>query len=103
MNSARSGDSNALTRQYMDSLLIEQRNLEGCVPDTCFDLFGRVFDTPVTTAALSHLRRPRRHLPSHYSNPTSQPRVYRLRLQRQHRKHRLMDPPQRLLAHESVD
>lgn len=59
MNSARTGDSNALTRQYMDSLLIEQRNLEGCVPDTCFDLFGRVFDTPVTTAALSHLKTPR--------------------------------------------
>ncbi|MDD4710214.1 MAG: alpha-hydroxy acid oxidase [Eubacteriales bacterium] len=55
----RAGDSNAITRRYMDSILIDQRNLNGDIPDTRFEIFGRSFETPVTTAALSHLKTPR--------------------------------------------
>lgn len=59
MSEFRPGDSNQITRRYMDSLLIEMRNLGGQVADTRFELFGRQFATPVTTAALSHLKSPR--------------------------------------------
>jgi hypothetical protein len=33
---------------------------------------------------------------------SSQPRIHRLRLQRQHAKHTLMHPPQRFPTHESL-
>lgn len=59
MSELRPTDSNQITRRYMDSLLIEMRNLGGQVADTRFELFGRRFATPVTTAALSHLKSPR--------------------------------------------
>ncbi|MHC1787700.1 MAG: alpha-hydroxy-acid oxidizing protein [Christensenellales bacterium] len=59
MGMARAGDSNLITRRYMDSLLIDQRNLDGDIPDTRLTLFGKAFQTPVTTAALSHLKTPR--------------------------------------------
>lgn len=52
----RAGDSNLITRRYMDSLLIEMRNLGGCIPDTRLRLLGQRFETPLTTAALSHLK-----------------------------------------------
>jgi isopentenyl diphosphate isomerase/L-lactate dehydrogenase-like FMN-dependent dehydrogenase len=51
----RPGDSDAITRHYMDSLLIEFRQLDCCVPNTGFNLFGKSFRTPIMTAALSHL------------------------------------------------
>ncbi len=50
------GDSNAITRAYMDSILIEMRHLGAVLPDTRFSLFGESFSTPVMTAALSHLK-----------------------------------------------
>ena len=50
------GDANRITRAYMDSLLIEMRHIGAVVPDTAFTLFGHRFDTPVATAALSHLK-----------------------------------------------
>ena len=56
MSMERAGDSNAITRRYMDSLLIDQRNLGSGIPDTRLELFGQPFETPVTTAALSHLK-----------------------------------------------
>ncbi len=49
------GNSNSITRDYLDSLLIETRYMDACFPDTAFVLFGRRFASPVMTAALSHL------------------------------------------------
>ena len=44
-----------LTRQYFDSLYLEQRLMDSQVPTTDMWLFGEKFKTPVMTAALSHL------------------------------------------------
>ena len=49
------GDSNRITREYFDSLLLEMRHLDGRKPDTAFTLYGENFATPIMTAALSHL------------------------------------------------
>lgn len=49
------GDSNLITRDYLDSLLIETRYLNSALPDTTLNLFGETFKTPVMTAAFSHL------------------------------------------------
>lgn len=49
------GDSDKITREYMDSLLLEMRHIDGRKPDTTFHLYGEQFETPVMTAALSHL------------------------------------------------
>jgi len=53
------GDSNRITREYLDSLLIELRYLDATVPSTSLELYGHTFSTPVMTAALSHLDRSR--------------------------------------------
>lgn len=49
------GNSDKITRDYLDSLLIETRYLDSVIPDTSFQLFGHKFSTPIMTAALSHL------------------------------------------------
>jgi len=49
------GDSNRITREYLDSLLIETRYLDSYLPDTSLTLFGERFATPIMTAAFSHL------------------------------------------------
>lgn len=51
----RPGDANRLTREYIDSLRIEMRHLDGVLPSTKLALYGRSFDTPVMIAAFSHL------------------------------------------------
>ena len=55
MKKIRPGDSNQITREYFDSLLVEMRHLDGALPGTGLELFGEQFSTPVMTAALSHL------------------------------------------------
>jgi len=50
-------DSNQITREYFDSLLIEMRHIDAVLPNTTFNLFGETFRTPITTAALSHLNK----------------------------------------------
>ena len=55
MKKVRPGDSNQITREYFDSLLVEMRHLDGALPETGLELFGEQFSTPVMTAALSHL------------------------------------------------
>ena len=55
MKKIRPGDSNQITREYFDSLLVEMRHLDGALPETGLELFGEQFNTPVMTAALSHL------------------------------------------------
>jgi 4-hydroxymandelate oxidase len=49
------GDSNEITRQYFDSLLLELRYIDSVIPSTKLELYGESFSTPVMTAALSHL------------------------------------------------
>ena len=41
------GDSNRITREYMDSLLLEMRHLDGKLPVTEMELYGETFATPV--------------------------------------------------------
>lgn len=53
--SARPGDSNRITREYFDSLLVEMRHVGAVIPSTRLELYGESFDTPIMTAALSHL------------------------------------------------
>ena len=48
-------NSDKITRDYFDSLLIEPRYLDAVIPSTQMTLFGETFSTPVMTAALSHL------------------------------------------------
>lgn len=52
---AQSGNSNKIARNYLDSLLIETRYLNGNNSDTTFTLYGETFSSPIMTAALSHL------------------------------------------------
>ena len=44
-----------ITREYFDSLLLKTRYLDSDIPCTSMTLFGEKFDTPIMTAALSHL------------------------------------------------
>lgn len=48
-------DSNRITREYFDSLLIEMRHIDSEIPNTTIRLFGQEFSMPIATAALSHL------------------------------------------------
>ena len=48
-------NSDKITRDYFDSLLLESRYLDSDTPSTKMELFGLTFDTPIMTAALSHL------------------------------------------------
>lgn len=53
----RRGDSDRITREYFDSLLLEMRLVGADLPDTTFELYGHTFSTPVMMAALSHLEK----------------------------------------------
>lgn len=48
-------NSDKITRDFFDSLLLETRYLDSDVPTTTLDIFGETFSTPIMTAALSHL------------------------------------------------
>ena len=50
-----SSNSDTITRDFFDSLLIEPRYIDSNLPSTKLELYGRNFDTPIMTAALSHL------------------------------------------------
>ena len=49
------GNSNRITRDYIDSLRIETRYMDSTNPDPTYTLFGETFASPIMTAALSHL------------------------------------------------
>ena len=55
---AQPGNADAFTRYFFDSLMLESRYMDSDLPSTKFELFGETFDTPIMTAALSHLRVP---------------------------------------------
>lgn len=48
-------DTNQITREFMDTVLIEQRLINSDEPSTKINLFGEVFDTPIMTPAFGHL------------------------------------------------
>ena len=50
-----SSNSDTITRDFFDSLLLEPRYIDSDLPSTKLELYSRTFDTPVMTAALSHL------------------------------------------------
>ena len=49
------GNSDKITRDYLDSLLIETRYMNSMIPSTEFTLFGEKFDSPIMSAALSYV------------------------------------------------
>ena len=53
-----SSNPDTITRDYFDSLLLETRYIGSDIPSTKMELFGQEFDTPIMTAALSHLHNP---------------------------------------------
>lgn len=53
-----SSNPDTITRDYLDSLLLETRYIGSELPSTKMELFGEEFDTPIMTAALSHLHNP---------------------------------------------
>ncbi len=55
MEYARISDANIITKQYMDSILFEQRLIDSKVADTEIKLFGETWSMPVVTPAFSHL------------------------------------------------
>lgn len=55
MGNKNAGNSDAITREYFDSLLLEMRHIDGKKPDCTLNLYGETFETPIMMAALSHL------------------------------------------------
>jgi isopentenyl diphosphate isomerase/L-lactate dehydrogenase-like FMN-dependent dehydrogenase len=53
-----SSNPDTITRDCFDSLLLETRYIDSELPCTKMELFGEEFDTPIMTAALSHLHNP---------------------------------------------
>ena len=51
----RPGDASKITREYMESILIEQRLIDSVTPDLTMQLFGKTFRTPIMMPAFSHL------------------------------------------------
>lgn len=48
-------NSDKITADFFDSLLVETRYMDAGIADTKMKLWGEVYETPITTAALSHL------------------------------------------------
>lgn len=55
MEDKKAWDSNQITREYFDTLLVEMRHIDSVLPSTKLELYGETFDTPIMMAALSHL------------------------------------------------
>jgi len=51
----RKGSSDQITRDYLDSLLLEVRHMDAVMPDTACEIFGHKFAAPIATSALSHM------------------------------------------------
>lgn len=48
-------DSNQITEAYFDRILLKSRLIDSDLPDMRITFLGETFDTPIMTAALSHL------------------------------------------------
>lgn len=53
----RPSDANAITRQYLDSILIEERLIDAQTASLETTIFGTTFKTPIMMPAFSHLYR----------------------------------------------
>ena len=53
----KKGDSIQIAREYLDSLMVEGRIVGAVHPTAEITLFGQRAETPIMTAALSHLKR----------------------------------------------
>lgn len=51
----RAKSTKEITREYFESMILEMRLIDSVVPDTELELYGEKFQTPIMTAALSHL------------------------------------------------
>lgn len=49
------GDSNRITRDYFESILLEMHLIDSVIANSELTLYNKTFKTPVMTAALSHL------------------------------------------------
>lgn len=54
---ANNNDSNKITRDYLDSLLIEQRLIDSTLPSAKTTILGKEYSTPIMNAAFSHLEK----------------------------------------------
>ena len=48
-------DVNDVTREYIDSIMIEERLIDAVLPSIKVNIFGEEFDTPIMTPAFSHM------------------------------------------------
>ncbi|MBQ6476460.1 MAG: alpha-hydroxy-acid oxidizing protein [Clostridia bacterium] len=48
-------DVNDMTREYIDSIMIEERLIDAVLPSIKVNIFGEEFDTPIMTPAFSHM------------------------------------------------
>ena len=60
---AQAGNSNTITRNYLDSLLIETRYMNSTNPDTTFTLYGETFALHFLTSRRSQRAAWQRALP----------------------------------------
>lgn len=44
------------TREYLDSIFVEERLIDSVIPSQKFELYGESFSTPIMTPAFSHLK-----------------------------------------------
>ena len=54
---AARNDSNLITREYLDSLFIEQRLIDSALPSAKTIILGKEYATPIMNAAFSHLEK----------------------------------------------
>ena len=54
---ASRNDSNLITRDFLDSLLIEQRLIDSTLPSAKTTILGKEYATPIMNAAFSHLEK----------------------------------------------
>lgn len=61
MSEIKREDSNKITEDYFESILLESRYIDAGLPSTEIELYGKKFATPVMSAALSHLENTRQN------------------------------------------
>ena len=55
MEGKRLSDANIITRNYLDSILVEERLVDSVLPSLEIEFFGETFASPIMTPAFSHL------------------------------------------------
>lgn len=57
MEQRNKADASAITRNYLDSILIKERLINSDIADLSFSLWGETFSTPIMMPAFSHLNK----------------------------------------------